>query len=80
MPKSQNTLGVDHGSLKVKQEMLDFDDFIFNLQGERKKHVGSLLSCLGQLEEILEEKCRIEREDSLEIASLRMLLRKNKNA
>ena len=37
MPIISNDLGVDHASLKVKQEMLDFDDFIFNLQGESKK-------------------------------------------
>ncbi|KAM0906965.1 hypothetical protein ACQ4PT_016441 [Festuca glaucescens] len=74
MPKSQNTQGVDHASLKVKQEMLDFNDFIFNLQGESKKHVGSLLSRLGQLEEILEVKYRIEREDSLEVSSLKNAL------
>ncbi|KAK1618743.1 hypothetical protein QYE76_024260 [Lolium multiflorum] len=32
MPNISSDLGVDDASLKVKQEMLDFDDFILNLQ------------------------------------------------
>ncbi|KAK1616634.1 hypothetical protein QYE76_022151 [Lolium multiflorum] len=32
MPNISNDLGVDHASLKVKQEMLQFDEFILNLQ------------------------------------------------
>ncbi|KAK1618092.1 hypothetical protein QYE76_023609 [Lolium multiflorum] len=32
MPNISSDLGVDHASLKVKQEMLEFDEFILNLQ------------------------------------------------
>ncbi|KAK1608531.1 hypothetical protein QYE76_032204 [Lolium multiflorum] len=34
MPNISNDLGVNHASLKVKQEMLDFDEFILNLQDQ----------------------------------------------
>ena len=78
MPKSKNTHVDGYDSLKVKQKIVEFDHYISNLQGENKKHVRALLSQLGETEELLEEKCRIEREDSLEIASLKMLLKKNK--
>ena len=47
MPNMPNTLGVDHASLKVKQEMLEFNEFIFNLKGDNKKHVGALMSRLA---------------------------------
>ena len=46
----------DHASLKVKQEMLEFDEFIYNLKGDNKKHVGALMSRLAQLEDILDKK------------------------
>ncbi|KAK1667297.1 hypothetical protein QYE76_055456 [Lolium multiflorum] len=35
MPHISSDLGVDDASLKVKQEMLEFDDFILNLQGSK---------------------------------------------
>jgi hypothetical protein len=50
-----NTLGADHASLKIKQEMLEFDEFMFNLKGDNKKHVGVLMSRLAQLEDILDK-------------------------
>ncbi|KAK1647576.1 hypothetical protein QYE76_065381 [Lolium multiflorum] len=34
MPNISNDLGVDDASLKVKQEMLEFDEFILNLQDQ----------------------------------------------
>ncbi|KAK1614654.1 hypothetical protein QYE76_020171 [Lolium multiflorum] len=37
MPNISSDLGVDDASLKVKQEMLEFDEFILNLQGSSKK-------------------------------------------
>ncbi|KAK1680147.1 hypothetical protein QYE76_040995 [Lolium multiflorum] len=37
MPNISNDLGVDHASLKVKQEMLDFDEFILNFKGLKQK-------------------------------------------
>jgi len=74
MPNIANDLGVDPASLKVKQEMLEFDDFISNLQGNTKKHVSSLMVRMAQLNDTLEKKCQIEREDSLEIHALKNAL------
>jgi myosin heavy subunit len=74
MPNISNDLGVDPASLKVKQEMLEFDDFISNLQGNTKKHVSSLMVRMAQLNDTLEKKCQIEREDSLEIHALKNAL------
>jgi hypothetical protein len=74
MPNISNDLGVDPASLKVKQEMLEFDDFISNLQGNTKKHVSSLMVRIAQLNDTLEKKCQIEREDSLEIHALKNAL------
>ena len=58
--------------------MLDFDEFILNLKGDTKKHVSNLMVRLAQLDDALDKKCQIEREDSLEIAALKMPLRKDK--
>ncbi|KAK1662048.1 hypothetical protein QYE76_050207 [Lolium multiflorum] len=57
--------------LKVKQEMLEFDEFILTLQGDTKKHVSHLMIRLAQLDDTLDKKCQIDREDSLEIAALK---------
>ncbi|KAK1694279.1 hypothetical protein QYE76_010976 [Lolium multiflorum] len=74
MPNISNALGIDHASLKMKQEMLDFDEFILNLKGDTKKHVSALMIRLAQLDDTLDKKCQIEREDSLEIAALKNAL------
>ncbi|KAK1627958.1 hypothetical protein QYE76_002273 [Lolium multiflorum] len=74
MPIISNALGVDHPSLKMKQEMLDFDEFILNLKGDTKKHVSALMVRIAQLDDTLDKKCQIEREDSLEIAALKNAL------
>ncbi|KAK1696879.1 hypothetical protein QYE76_013576 [Lolium multiflorum] len=74
MPNIANDLGVDPASLKVKQEMLEFDEFISSLQGNTKKHVSSLMVRMAQLNATLEKKCQIEREDSLEIHALKNAL------
>ena len=39
-----------------------------------KNHVGALMSRLAQLDDALDKKCQIEREDSLEIAALKNAL------
>ena len=57
-------------SLVIKKELVAFDTFMTNLQGEAKEHVESLMRQLCVAEELLEEKSKIEREDSLTIASL----------
>ena len=61
----------DHASLVVKKELVAFDTFMANLQGETKKHVESLMRQVGIADCLLEEKAKIEREDSLTIASLK---------
>ncbi|KAK1668397.1 hypothetical protein QYE76_056556 [Lolium multiflorum] len=55
MPNISNDLGVDLASLKVKQERLDFDEFILNLQGDTRKHVSNLMIRLAQLNDTLEK-------------------------
>ncbi|KAK1697702.1 hypothetical protein QYE76_014399 [Lolium multiflorum] len=74
MPNISSDLGVDDASLKVKQEMLEFDEFMFNLQGINKKHVSNLMARLAQQNDTLEKKGQIEREDSLEIHALKNAL------
>ncbi|KAK1605255.1 hypothetical protein QYE76_028928 [Lolium multiflorum] len=74
MPNISSDLGVDDASLKVKQEMLEFDDFILNLQGNTKKHVSNLMARIAQQNHTLEKKGQIEREDSLEIHALKQAL------
>ncbi|KAK1666163.1 hypothetical protein QYE76_054322 [Lolium multiflorum] len=74
MPNISSDLGVDDASLKVKQEMLEFDEFLLNLQGINKKHVSNLMARLSQQNDMLEKKGQIEREDSLEIHALKNAL------
>ena len=64
----------DVTSLAIKKEFVAFDTFVTNLQGEAKKHVEALMSQLGAAEDLLEVKGKIEREDSLTIASLNVSL------
>ena len=51
----------DASSLKIKQELVAFDSFITNLQGDSKKHVGALMAHIGELEHLNEEKGKIEK-------------------
>ncbi|KAK1604547.1 hypothetical protein QYE76_028220 [Lolium multiflorum] len=74
MPNISSDLGIDDASLKVKQEMLEFDEFLLNLQGINKKHVSNLMARLAQQNDMLEKKGQIEREDSLEIHALKNAL------
>ena len=46
------------------------DVFLTNMQGETKKHVEALMAQLGEAQDLLEEKERLEREAADEIASL----------
>ena len=72
-PKTMHEMN-DNLSLVIKKELVAFDTYIANLQGEGKKYVESLMSQLGAAEELLETKSEIEREDSLTIASLKASL------
>ena len=58
-------------SLRVKEEIVAFDRFITNLQGETKKPFEALMGQYGEAQEMLEVKGKIEREDAMEIASLK---------
>ena len=69
-PKAMSNMD-DATSLKVKEEIVAFDHFITNLQGETKKHVEALMSQYGKAQEMIEIKGNIEREDAMEIASLK---------
>jgi hypothetical protein len=64
----------DASSLRIKEELVAFDTFISNLQGETKKHVGALMSRIGELEDLLEEKGKIERDDAISLFHLRSSL------
>ena len=48
-------------SLAIKKELVAFDTFVANLQGETKKHVESLMRQVGIADCLLEEKAKIER-------------------
>ncbi|KAK1620012.1 hypothetical protein QYE76_025529, partial [Lolium multiflorum] len=49
VPNISNDLGIDHASLKVKQEMLEFDEFILNLQErEDSLEIAALKNVVGQ--------------------------------
>ena len=61
----------DQTSLVIKKELVAFDTFLANLQGETKKHVEALMRQVGIAECLLEEKAAIEREDADTIASLK---------
>ena len=54
--------------------MLDFDEFILNLQGDTKRHVSNLMVRLAQLDDILDKKNVKQREESLELAALKNAL------
>lgn len=65
----------DAASLQIKEELVAFDSFMANLQGDSKKHVGALMSRIGELEHLIEKKGKIEREDAITIAHLQSSLR-----
>ena len=65
-PKTMHDMN-DQSSLVIKKELVAFDTFMTNLQGEAKEHVESLMRQLCAAEELLQEKSKIEREDSLTI-------------
>ena len=70
----------DAMSLEVKEEIIAFDKFMTNLQGEGKKHFGSIMSRIGELEDELELKGEIEREDAHAKVSLQSSLEDEQEA
>ena len=61
----------DPTSLEVKKELVALDHFIANMQGETKKHVETLMGQYDDALEMVEVKGKIERDDAMEIASLK---------
>jgi hypothetical protein len=72
-PKTMDDMD-DVASLKIKEEMVAFDVFRANLQGEAKRHFEALMSQYGEALELLEKKGDIERDDANEKASLTLAL------
>lgn len=72
-PKTMHDMD-DPTSLKVKEEMIAFETFLANLQGETKRHFETIMSQYGEALELLEQKGKIEREDANEKANLTIAL------
>jgi hypothetical protein len=65
----------DLASLRVKEEIIAFDEYVSSVQGVHKLHFGSLMSQYGQTLEQLDEQRRLEKEYVHEIASLKDYLK-----
>jgi hypothetical protein len=61
----------DLASLRVKEEIMAFDEYVSSVQGVHKLHFESLMSQYGQNLEKLDEQRRLEKEYAHEIASLK---------
>ena len=51
-----STLSEDMDSLEVKKEIIAFDEFLSNMEGDTRVHVESLMGQLGEAQDLLEEK------------------------
>ena len=60
----------DATSLKINEEIVAFDLFMANLQGDNKKHFGAVMCQLAKVNARLELVEKNEREGALQIASL----------
>jgi septal ring factor EnvC (AmiA/AmiB activator) len=69
--KTNDALLNDLASLKVKKEIMDFDEYVSSVHGVHKLHFESLMSQYGQTLEKLDEQRRLEKEYVLEIASFK---------
>ena len=70
IPKSRNTIVDDRDRTKTRDEIVGFDTFLANMQGETKKHVESLMSQLGGAHDLIALKEGFERENADEIGAL----------
>jgi hypothetical protein len=61
----------DLASLRVKKEIMDFDEYVSIVQGVHKLHFESLMSQYGQTLQKLDEQRRLEKEYVHEIVSLK---------
>jgi hypothetical protein len=64
----------DLASLRVKEEIIAFDDYVSSVNGVHKLHFESLLSQYGKTLEKLDEQMRLEKEYAQDIASLKETL------
>jgi chromosome segregation ATPase len=64
----------DLASLRVKEEIIAFDEYVSSVQGVHKLHFEILMSQYGQTLEKLDEQRRLEKEYAHEIASLKYSL------
>jgi chromosome segregation ATPase len=67
-------------SLKIKEEIVAFEYFMANLQGESKKHFGALMCQLGEANERLELIGKSERNAANKIADLENELEEEQEA
>jgi hypothetical protein len=68
----------DLASLRVKEEIVAFDEYVSSVQGVHRLHFESLMSQYGQNLEKLDEQRRLKKEYAHEIASLKTHLKKRK--
>jgi hypothetical protein len=68
----------DLASLRVKEEIMAFNEYVFSVQGVHKLHFKSLTSQYGQTLEKLDEQRILEKEYVHEIASLKDTLKERK--
>jgi hypothetical protein len=61
----------DLASLRVKEEIIAFDEYVSSVQGVHKLRFESLMSQYGQTLEKIDEERRLEKEYAHEIASLK---------
>jgi hypothetical protein len=61
----------DLASLRVKEEIIAFADYMSSVNGEHKLYFESLLSQYGKTLEKLDEQMRLEKEYAQDIVSLK---------
>ena len=64
----------DDNDASNNPEIIAFDKFMNNLEGDNKKYYGALMAQLGEAHELLDQKGEIERSDADELAALKSAL------
>ena len=64
----------DDDDASINPEIIAFDIFMNNLEGDNKKYYGALMAQLGEAHDLLNQKGEIEREDTDELAALKIAL------
>ena len=57
-------------SFEVKRELIDFDEFVTNLQGEAKTHFGNILDQISHTQKLLDVRCKLGHEHMVELEAL----------